>query len=60
MTQNDHHGNACLGGEHSVVNGTFVHLIYGAVQLHGGGRRTSLTGCVHILGSLAAPCTLRV
>ena len=57
---NDCHGNPSLGGEHSAINATFVHLLYGPVQHHGGGPGTSPTGNVHILGSPVVPCTLRV
>ena len=58
--QNYPHGNAPLEGENSASNGVFVHLLYGPVQLNGGGPRTSPTGCVHILGNLVAPYTLGV
>ena len=59
-TPNDPHGNEPLGGEHSAVNGIFVHPMYRPVQLNGSGPRTSPTGSVHILGSPVAPCTLGV
>ena len=55
--RNDPHGNAPLSGEHSAANGTFVHLLCGAVKLHGSRPCTSPTGCVRILGSPVAPCT---
>ena len=58
--KNDAHGNPPLFGEYSAVNGIFVHPLYGAVQLNGGGPCTSHTGSVHILGSPVAPCTLGV
>ena len=59
-SQNDPHGNAPLGGEHSVANGVFVHPLYGPVQLHGSGPHTSATGRVYILGSPIAPYSLGV
>ena len=58
--QNDPHGNAPLGGEHSAANGTFVHPLCGAVSLHSGGPRTSTKGSVYILGSPVAPYSLGV
>ena len=58
--QNDAHGNPPLIGENSVVNGIFVHLLYGPVQLNGGGPGLSPAACVHILGSPAVPCSLGV
>ena len=57
---NDPQGNAPLGDAYSGANGTFIHPLYGAVTLHGGGPRTSLTGVVHVLGSPAEPCRLGV
>ena len=59
-TRNDPHANLLLAVEHSAVNEIFVHPLYGAVQLHGGAIRTCPTGCVHIVGSPAEPCTLGV
>ena len=57
-TQNDPHSNSLLGVEKCEVNGIFVHTLYGPIQLHGGGPRTSPACCVHMLGSPVAPCTL--
>ena len=58
--EDDAHGNPQLGGEHSAVNGIFVHLLYAPVQHHGGGTRSSAISCVHFLGSPVAPCILGV
>ena len=60
MDRHDPQGNAPFGVEHSAVNGIFVHPLYRPAHHHGGRPRTSPTGCVHILGSLAVPCTLGV
>ena len=60
MIQNDAHGNPPLGGEHSAINGIFVHPQYGPVQLNVRGPRTSHTASVHILRNLVAPCILGV
>ena len=60
MIQNDAHGNPPLGSEDSANNRSFLILLYGLVQLNGGGPCMSHTGSVHILGSLIAPCTLGV
>ena len=57
---NDPHGNSPLSVKHSVVNGIFVHTLYGPVQLVGFGPCVSAAGCVHILGSPVDPCTLCV
>ena len=60
MTWNDCHCNPPLSGEHSSINGIFVHQLYGPVQHHGSGPGTPPTYLVHILGSPVAPCTLGI
>ena len=57
---NDPHGNASLEGEHSAAIGIFVHPLYGPVQRNGCGPGSSATGCIHILGNSAVPCSLCV
>ena len=59
-TPSDTHGNAPLSSEHYASNGTFLHPLFGAVNLHGEGPRTCPTGCVRILESPVVPCTLGV
>ena len=59
-TLNDSYANSPPAVQHSEVNGIFLHTLYGPVQLHGGVRRTSPTGCVHFLGSPVVSYTLGV
>ena len=55
MIQNEAHGSPTLGGEHTAMNGIFVHLLYAPMQHHGGGPGTSPTGSVYILRRTVAP-----
>ena len=60
MIQNDAHGNPPHSSVHSAVNGIFVHLLYGPVQLNRSGSGLSPTGSVYILGSPVVPYSLGV